>query len=179
MVLAKLIDYYDFIIDSDENLNRRIFDSNVRDYLGLNPVNADIMKSLADSDNPEFWWFNNGITIIGTQAHIVGNAISIENAQIVNGLQTSESIFNHFSDVGQKDDKRSVLIKIIITNDLNVRNAIIYATNNQTNVNGRPRKGERPCFLLYPNGGDCEISDCPGRRFPASDRKPLPFAAPV
>ena len=135
MVLAKLIDYYDFIIDSDENLNRRIFDSNVRDYLGLNPVNADIMKSLADSDNPEFWWFNNGITIIGTQAHIVGNAISIENAQIVNGLQTSESIFNHFSDVGQKDDKRSVLIKIIITNDLNVRNAIIYATNNQTNVN--------------------------------------------
>lgn len=135
VVLAKLIDYYDFIIDSDENLNRRIFDSNVRDYLGLNPVNADIMKSLADSDNPEFWWFNNGITIIGTQAHIVGNAISIENAQIVNGLQTSESIFNHFSDVGQKDDKRSVLIKIIITNDLNVRNAIIYATNNQTNVN--------------------------------------------
>ena len=67
MVLAKLIDYYDFIIDSDENLNRRIFDSNVRDYLGLNPVNADIMKSLADSDNPEFWWFNNGITIIVTQ----------------------------------------------------------------------------------------------------------------
>ena len=44
---------------------------------------------------------------------------------------------------------------------------------------GRPRNGERPCFLLYPNGGDCEISDCPGRRFPASDRKPLPSAAPV
>ena len=94
-----------------------------------------------------FTTFNNGITIIGTQAHIVGNAISIENAQIVNGLQTSESIFNHFSDVGQKDDKRSVLIKIIITNDLNVRNAIIYATNNQTNVNGRPPK-RRTSMLL-------------------------------
>lgn len=135
VILTKLTDYYNFIIDSNEKLNRRIFDSNVRDYLGLNPVNIDIMNTLSDSESPEFWWLNNGITIIGTHAHIVGNAISIENVQIVNGLQTSESIYNYFNESKIKSDDRSLLVKIIISNDVNARNSIIYATNNQTNVN--------------------------------------------
>lgn len=103
VILTKLTDYYNFIIDSNEKLNRRIFDSNVRDYLGLNPVNIDIMNTLSDSESPEFWWLNNGITIIGTHAHIVGNAISIENVQIVNGLQTSESIYNYFNESKNKE----------------------------------------------------------------------------
>lgn len=78
---------------------------------------------------------NNGITIIGSQAHIVGNSITIQNVQIVNGLQTSESIFNYFSNHSGKNDKRSVLIKLLITNDPDTNKSIIYATNNQTNVN--------------------------------------------
>lgn len=93
------------------------------------------MNTLSDSESPEFWWLNNGITIIGTHAHIVGNAISIENVQIVNGLQTSESIYNYFNESKIKSDDRSLLVKIIISNDVNARNSIIYATNNQTNVN--------------------------------------------
>ena len=97
VILAKLRNYCKFISDAKGKLNRHLFDSNVRDYLGLNPVNADILKSLKNSMGPNFWWLNNGITIIGTQAHIVGNSISIQNVQIVNGLQTSESIFNYFS----------------------------------------------------------------------------------
>ena len=135
VVVATLSDYCKFITDDKSNLNRHLFDSNVRDYLGLNPVNKDILKSLKETDGPNFWWMNNGITIIGTHAHIVGNSISIQNVQIVNGLQTSESIFNYFKDGGGNADPRSVLVKILITNDANTRNAIIYATNNQTNVN--------------------------------------------
>ena len=88
------------------------------------------MNTLSDSESPEFWWLNNGITIIGTHAHIVGNAISIENVQIVNGLQTSESIYNYFNESKIKSDDRSLLVKIIISNDVNARNSIIYATNN-------------------------------------------------
>ena len=99
IILAKLKNYCEFITDSAGKLNRHLFDSNVRDYLGLNPVNTDILKSLANADGPNFWWLNNGITIIGTHAHIVGNSISIQNVQIVNGLQTSESIFNYFNNI--------------------------------------------------------------------------------
>lgn len=135
VVLTKLGDYCKFITDAKGNLNRHLFDSNVRDYLGLNPVNADILKSLKEVESPNFWWMNNGITIIGTHAHIVGNTIPIQNVQIVNGLQTSESIYNYFRDGGLDTDQRSVLVKILITDNTNTSNAIIYATNNQTNVN--------------------------------------------
>ena len=135
VVLANLKNYHSFITDSHGKLNRHLFDSNVRDYLGLNPVNSDILRSLKEDSGPNFWWLNNGITIIGTQAHIVGNAISIQNVQIVNGLQTSETIFNFFANGDSDQDARSVLVKILIINDADTSKSIIYATNNQTNVN--------------------------------------------
>lgn len=139
VVLASLKKYYEFLLDSKGTLNKRLFDSNVRDYLGLNPVNNDIQKSLASNSGPNFWWLNNGITIIGTNAHIIGNTITISDVQIVNGLQTSESIFNYFSGriTGSlvESDLRSVLIKILISSDKGTNDEIIYATNNQTNVN--------------------------------------------
>lgn len=136
IILAKLKNYYKFITDPTRKLNRHLFDSNVRDYLGLNPVNSDILKSLSSADGPNFWWLNNGITIIGTHAHTVGNSISIQNVQIVNGLQTSESIFNYFSNnYDTEKDQRSVLVKILITNNASTSKSIIYATNNQANVN--------------------------------------------
>ncbi|MCR5602502.1 MAG: AIPR family protein [Lachnospiraceae bacterium] len=121
------------------NLERRLFDSNVRDYLGLNPVNRDILNSLKKCEGPDFWWLNNGITIIGSKATIVGNSISITDVQIVNGLQTSESIYQYLSGEASESvvesDSRSVLIKVIVSTDKEINDSIIYATNNQTNVN--------------------------------------------
>lgn len=139
IVLASLKAYYAFLQDSKGKLNKRLFDSNVRDYLGLNPVNNDIQNSLVNDTKNDFWWLNNGITIIGTKAHIIGNTITITSAQIVNGLQTSEAIYNYFSGSVTGSpielDSRSVLIKILISTDKKTNDAIIYATNNQTNVN--------------------------------------------
>lgn len=135
VVLANLKKYYDFIVDSNGKLNKHLFDSNVRDFLGLNPVNTDIATSLHNIDGPNFWWLNNGITIIGSDAHIVGNSITVENVKIVNGLQTSESIYNFFHEFNPQNEQRSVLVKILISNDNDTCNSIIYATNNQTNVN--------------------------------------------
>lgn len=135
VLLTKLSDYYNFITDETGKLNKKLFDANVRDYLGLNPVNLDILTSLSNVDGPNFWWLNNGITIIGSKAVIVGNSITVEDVKIVNGLQTSESIYNYFSEPRDDVDARSLLVKIIITNDVDTCKSIIYATNNQTNVN--------------------------------------------
>lgn len=77
VVLSKLSEYYKFISDFDGIIKKYIFDMNVRDYLGLNPVNEDIIHTLKNPDASDFWWLNNGITIIGSDAHIVGNTISI------------------------------------------------------------------------------------------------------
>ena len=139
VVLVRLDHYRKFITDSKGNLCKRLFESNVRDYLGMNPVNTDIQKTLKDHEGPDFWWLNNGITIIGTHAHIVANTIYITDVQIVNGLQTSESIFSYYTDKDKEqelsEENRSVLVKILITEDNETKNKIIFATNNQTNVN--------------------------------------------
>ncbi len=135
VLLTKINDYYNFITDEAGKLNKKLFDANVRDFLGLNPVNLDILTSLSNLAGPNFWWLNNGITIIGSKAVIVGNSITIEDVKIVNGLQTSESIYNYLSEHKDNVDNRSLLVKIIITDDIDTCKSIIYATNNQTNVN--------------------------------------------
>lgn len=102
--------------------------------MGANPVNSDIRNSLRDANSPEFWWLNNGITILATDASIVGKEISLEQIQIVNGLQTTESIFRHFQNQPKSKNRDSVLVKIVQANDDRIRDAIIRSTNNQTAV---------------------------------------------
>lgn len=133
VMLVNLNDYYNFISDHGK-LRRYLFDSNVRDFMGLNRVNDDIKNTLLNLDSPDFWWLNNGVTILATGASVVGKSIQIEDIQIVNGLQTSESIFRHFSNGGVDPKKRSVLVKVLVTNEGDVRDTIIRATNNQTTV---------------------------------------------
>ena len=133
VLLVDLKEYYKFISDEGK-LRRYLFDSNVRDFMGLNRVNEDIRETLADEDSPDFWWLNNGVTILATGASVIGKSIQIEDIQIVNGLQSTESIFRHFDSGGLDSNNRSILVKIIVSRDENIRDSIIRATNNQTNV---------------------------------------------
>ena len=137
LVLVSLPDYFTFICDENGNLRRYLFDSNVRDYLGLSQINEDIRKTLdlrRDSADEDFWWLNNGITLLATYANVVGKDISLENVQIVNGLQTTETIYNFYKDVGVFDDRRAVLVKILLAADEQARARIIKATNYQNSV---------------------------------------------
>ncbi len=133
VLLVKLEDYFKFIVDEKLCLRKYLFDSNVRDFMGINAVNKDILKTLDNPNDIDFWWLNNGITILSTGATIVGKTISLDDIQIVNGLQTSECIYQHFKQ-SPAADNRYVLIKILTSNDSSVRDSIIRATNNQTNV---------------------------------------------
>jgi hypothetical protein len=133
VILCRLSDYFNFISD-DGHLRRYLFESNVRDFMGLNRVNEEIRTTLEDSQSPDFWWLNNGVTIVATSASIIGKSIQASDVQIVNGLQTTESIFRHFNESGHKVDERCLLVKVIVTQDDAVRDSIIRATNNQTDV---------------------------------------------
>ncbi len=134
VLLTELKSYNKLIVDEYGNLRRYLFNSNVRAFLGFNRVNEDIRNTLLNTKSPDFWWLNNGVTILATNARDVGNAIFIEDIQIVNGLQTTESIYNYFKNGGQDANSRSILVKILKSNDKLVRDEIIRATNNQTNV---------------------------------------------
>lgn len=136
VVLANLGEYNSFIVDEQGNLRRYLFDSNVRDFLGSNRVNSEMLASLADALAPNFWWLNNGITILASAATVVGKQLRMQDIQIVNGLQTTESIYRHFLQQGTEGPSslRSVLIKVIVTEDERVRDNVIRATNNQSVV---------------------------------------------
>jgi hypothetical protein len=133
ILLVKLKDYFNFITDSGK-LRRYLFDSNIRDFMGLNRVNEDIRNTLFNNDSPDFWWLNNGVTVLATGASVVGKSIQIQDIQIVNGLQTSESIHRYFSTGGKDIKNRLLLVKVIVSNNNENRDEIIRATNNQTNV---------------------------------------------
>ena len=134
LMLADIREYFKFVVSDDGKLRRYLFDSNVRDFMGANPVNSDIRHSLRDPNAPEFWWLNNGITILASDASIIGKEMSLEEIQIVNGLQTTESIFRHFQSCPRSSNQGSVLIKVVQSNDDRIRDAIIRSTNNQTAV---------------------------------------------
>lgn len=134
VILSTLKDYYDFVIDEDDKLRRYIFESNVRDYQGAVEVNRDIQLTLESNDKLDFWWLNNGITILASKASIVGKTITLDDVQIVNGLQTTTTIYNHLKRKNTKEENRSILIRIIVTSDTETRDRIIKATNFQTAI---------------------------------------------
>ena len=136
IVLCNLKDYFDFITDASNKLKKYLFDSNVRDYMGLNSVNEDIYSSLQNND-ADFWWLNNGITILARHTVNVGNALKIQDVQIVNGLQTSQTIFEYFSQHSGINEDRSVMIKVISQNNAEIRDRIIRSTNNQTAIESK------------------------------------------
>jgi hypothetical protein len=135
VVLVRLSDYARFVTAESGSLRRYLFDSNVRDFLGRNPVNQDIAATLANAESPDFWWMNNGVTILATRAALVGKEMQLQEIQIINGLQTTESIFRHFAALGDDpSDMRSILVKVLVSGDKAIRDAIIRATNNQSAV---------------------------------------------
>ena len=49
VVLASLSDYFKFITYEDKKMRKYLFDSNVRDFMGINAVNGDILDTLRKS----------------------------------------------------------------------------------------------------------------------------------
>ncbi|MBD2676945.1 MULTISPECIES: AIPR family protein [Nostoc] len=137
IVLATLKDYYEFVTDENNELRQYIFTFNVRDYQGNVEVNKDIQKTLESDNELDFWWLNNGITVLSSKATVAGKIISLDDVQIVNGLQTTNTIYkylkNHSND-NEKDKNRAILVRIIATNDTESINRIIKATNFQTPI---------------------------------------------
>lgn len=135
VALVALEAYCDFLRDEQGALRRYIFDGNVRDFQGDVEVNKAIANSLTDDSAPQFWWLNNGVTILASNVSTVGKRFYLDNPQIVNGLQTSVVIHETFP-VESSDDGADgrVLVRIIDEGDPKTRDRIIRSTNSQTRV---------------------------------------------
>ncbi len=139
MILSTIDDYYEFLVSEDNELKEYLFEANIRDFQNKNnEVNEEILKTLDKKDNIDFWWLNNGITILVEELEIKPKSLILTMPRIVNGLQTSYCIFENKRNIPplfKTQDKRSVLIKVIKTLDEKIMENIIFATNNQTPIN--------------------------------------------
>lgn len=116
-----------------ETLLTSIFYENVRDWEGLNSVNAGMQKTLLDeSSRSRFSLMNNGVTVIARKLQPTGDKIVLEDYQFVNGCQTSNVIWACRESLARGDV--SVPIKIVATEDEGVIRDIIRATNSQTEI---------------------------------------------
>jgi hypothetical protein len=134
VALVRLLDYFDFITAGRE-LRNDLFEANVRDYQGDVGVNRKIKETLESPGADDFWWLNNGITIVGKRASMANKVLTIDNPQIVNGLQTSFEVFSYFRRTEQPEGSdRLVLVRVVTPGDDISYDRIIQATNSQTEI---------------------------------------------
>ena len=116
----------------------RIFQQNVRYSLGLRSksINRQILETATDNmRNKEFWYFNNGITIVCKKINgaTSGKVINLDNAQIINGAQTTYALYEAYKNGDLKDDVE-VLVKVIETDDRNFIESVTLYTNSQNAI---------------------------------------------
>ena len=84
VALVNLGTYYQFITDEASDLRKSFFEANVRDYQGNNSVNTSIADTLENNRNEDFWWLNNGITILTSEIVLMTNkSLQLVNPEIL------------------------------------------------------------------------------------------------
>lgn len=125
-------EFIELVSTEEGELNRELFYDNVRDFQGYNSVNREIGATISDQQHRNtFPLLNNGITIIARSMRRTGDTFHIRDFQIVNGCQTTHMLFQHKLEVGPDI---FIPIKIVATEDGDVVNEVIKATNRQTEV---------------------------------------------
>lgn len=125
-------EYVKLISDSDGNLQKNLFEDNVRDFQGENKVNVDINNTLKSGElQAALSILNNGITIIAKKIDPVGTKLKLTDFQIVNGCQSSHVLYENRELL---KDGTHVIVKFIETTDQELAAKVIKATNKQTIV---------------------------------------------
>lgn len=169
-VLTPVVSVYRLYRDSIEK-GYPIFDKNIREYLGNKGVNKSIYRTLLDEeDRKNFFYYNNGITVIcDKMTKIVTqpsdynmNAVfTIDNPQIVNGCQTVNSIYEALKNIDpnklEKEFKDTfVMLKILeIDRDDNADSKlykdIVKYTNSQNSIDEKTFVANTDTFIRLQN----------------------------
>ena len=126
----------------------RLLEKNIRRYLGKNTVNEQISKTLlTDTKRQNFFFFNNGITMICEKFTYNGLQekdwnVKIKRLQIINGGQTCKTIYQTLKENQDIDFSQVyILVRLYeVNDDEDIVQDITYATNNQNPVDFRDLK---------------------------------------
>ncbi len=137
-----------------ERHGERLLERNIRRYLGLhgNRVNEGIRNTLRSNEINDFYFYNNGITLICDtfSYNALQNGdyqVRVENLQIINGGQTCLTIFKTLQASNLSQHNAYVLLRLYQLpreNEDFVRR-ITYATNSQNPVYLRDLRANDEC----------------------------------
>jgi hypothetical protein len=160
-VMVNVADLYNMYQKALEK-NYEIFEENIREFLGTRGINNGIITTLkSPSDRENFFYYNNGITIIcedcktlrGSEHFAINKldnhyGFELKNPQIVNGCQTINSIaevLSHYSNEQMRKEfnKTYVLVKVFVLDQLtriekkDLEKNIVRYTNSQNGINDK------------------------------------------
>jgi len=133
--------------DLAELLNKTgeaLFDPNVRFELTKSKFNSDI-KSTATTEPQNFWYYNNGITMICSDFKVASNELILTNPGVVNGGQTIKQL----SSVGDISTELKLLLRVIKSRDETLDRKIALYTNSQNAITLRDLVSNRKEQVVY------------------------------
>jgi len=125
------------------NYKERIFQQNVRYSLGLKSksINEQILKTVKSAEGSKnFWYFNNGINIVCKELKPTpnGKIVNLMKAQIINGAQTTYSVYEAYQKGELKSDAevliKAVEIKGVGATDKEFMDLVTLYTNSQNAI---------------------------------------------
>ncbi|WP_433340619.1 AIPR family protein [Streptomyces sp. CA-253872] len=125
-----------------------LFARNIRNPLGLTPINKELVDTLTDEPSL-FWYFNNGVTVLCDSVEPVFGSqkvperypvrLTAHGASVVNGAQTVRSVI----EAAQKTEDAElaqVTVRFIVTGgNTEFANRTTQATNRQNHITDRDR----------------------------------------
>lgn len=150
--------YYGFVSGEEisklwEQYDRKLFHKNIRNVLGKTEVNDELQQTIQNSPD-NFWYFNNGITIIADKIEksMIGGtgndlgAFRLQNASIVNGAQTISSIGASAVNFPEKVKKVFVSARFISLQDSapGFGNEVTKSNNRQNRIENRDFVSQDP-----------------------------------
>ena len=144
-----------------------IFEKNIREYLGNKGINNNIYKTLLDKEERKnFFYYNNGITIICDKIGPINTVSSnsnlqaiftIDNPQIVNGCQTVNSIYEALNNIDPNELEKEfkdtfVMVKILEINrqdssEENLYKNIVRYNNSQNSIDEKTFVANTDIFI--------------------------------
>ncbi|MFD5658701.1 AIPR family protein [Streptomyces hirsutus] len=149
---------YEGIVQAEEIASwaehgNELFARNIRNPLGLTPINKELVDTLTDEPS-HFWYFNNGVTVLCDSVDAVPASqkfperhpvrLTAHGASVVNGAQTVRSVIDA-AQQAEDAELAQVTVRFIVTGgDAEFANRTTQATNRQNHITERDRIALEP-----------------------------------
>jgi hypothetical protein len=144
---------YEGIVQAEEiagwaEHGNELFARNIRNPLGLTPINKELVDTLT-TEPSHFWYFNNGVTVLCESVDAVTMSqkfperhpvrLTAHGASVVNGAQTVRSVIDAAQEA-EDAELAQVTVRFIVTGgDADFANRTTQATNRQNHITERDR----------------------------------------